>query len=435
MRIKTDLPLTRFVHPVCNREVKAETKYGLILTLSLLLLCYCAASKAQPYQWTRFRGTDGSGVGSSSKALVTWKESDFRWKISLPGKGNTTPVVWGKTIFTASGDDAKDTGYAFAIHAEDGKILWQKEFKVTDLIIHVDNTLASATPAVDETQVYFIWYSKEKTTLAAMAHDGTFRWKAEFGGIESRHGGGSSLVLTEKYVVFTREQEDSSSVKSSWVAVNKYTGKTVWELMRESAVANSFSSPLLIKTDKQSEQLIFASQAHGLTCVNPENGQVLWERKESFPARVVASPIYSNGLIVACRKGGAVVFDYQAKADVPEATVRYSLPTNLSPYVPTPIIVGELLFLFMDSGTVACVKLATGELLWKERPAGAIFGSPICVGGNLYCITKDGKVFVIQAGSSYNLLGIADLGEGSFSTPVMSDTGMVFRTFYHLMSL
>jgi outer membrane protein assembly factor BamB len=411
MKIKTDLLPTRLIHPVCLREDKAETRYGLILSLSFLLLCYCAASKAQPFQWTRFRGTDGSGVDSSTKAPVTWKDSDYRWKISMPGKGNTTPVVWGKTIFTASGDDAKDTGYAFAIHAEDGKILWQKEFKVTDLVMHVDNT------------------------LTALAHDGTFRWEAEFGGIQSRHGGGSSLVLTEKYVVFTREQEDSSSVKGSWVAVNKSTGKTAWELTRESAVANSFSSPLLIKTDKQPEQLIFASQAHGLTGVNPENGQVLWERKEIFPARVVASPIYSNGSIVACRKGGTVVFDYQAKAGVPEASVRYSLPTNLSPYVPTPIVVGEWLFLFTDSGTVACVKLATGELLWKERPAGAIFGSPICVGGNLYCVTKDGKVLVINAGPSYKLLGIADLGEGSFSTAVMSGSGMVFRTFYHLMSL
>ncbi len=432
----TDLPTNRFVHPAFRENDKFEAfRYWFIFLLSFLFLCNCTVLKAQPFQWTRFRGTDGSGVDPTAKGRVAWKEGSFRWKIALPGKGNTTPVVWGKTIFTASGDDAKDTGYAFAINAEDGKMVWQKEFRVTDLALHVDNTLATASPAVDETQVYFIWYSKEKTTLTALAHDGTHRWDAEFEGIQSRHGGGSSIVLTEKYVLFTREQEDSSSVKSSWVAVNKTTGKTAWELKRESAVANSFSCPLLIKSDNHFEQLIFASQAHGLTGVNPENGEVLWERKDVFPARVIASPIYSNGSIVACRKGGAVVFDYQAKAKIPEAAVRYSLPTNLSPYVPTPIIVGELLFLFMDSGAVACVKLATGELLWKERPAGAIFGSPVCVGGNLYCITKDGKVLVIQASSSYKLLGTLDLGEGSFSTPIMSDSGMVFRTFYHLMSL
>ncbi len=140
-------------------------------------------------------------------------------------------------------------------------------------------------------------------------------------------------------------------------------------------------------------------------------------------------------MIVACRKDGAVVFDFNPKTPAPEAATRYSLPVNLSPYVPTPIVVGDLLFLFLDSGTVACVKLATGEVLWKQRPAGAIYGSPICVGGNLWCITKEGKVLVIKAGSTYQLLGTFELGDGSFSTPVMSESGMVFRTFSALMSL
>jgi outer membrane protein assembly factor BamB len=403
--------------------------------LSFLFFSYSTDSKAQTNQWSRFRGTDGTGADLSGNAPVTWKDTDYRWKITLPGKGNTTPVVWGNTIFVTSGEVEMHIGHAFAINGVDGKILWQKEFRVTDLKMHVDNTMATASPAVDATQVYFIWYSKEKTTLTALAHDGTFRWEANFGGIESRHGGGSSLMLTDKYVVFTREQEDSSSQKSSWVAVNKLTGKTAWELKRESAIANSFSTPLLVKTENHSEQLIFSSQAHGLTGLNPENGQVMWELKEIFPARAIASPIYSNGMIVACRKGGAVVFDFNPKAIEPKAAVRYSLPVNLSPYVPTPIVVGELLYLFMDSGMVACVKLATGELLWKERPAGPIFGSPICVGGILYCITKEGKVLAIRAGLPYQLLGISELGEGSFSTPVTSESGMVFRTFSQLMSL
>jgi outer membrane protein assembly factor BamB len=113
----------------------------------------------------------------------------------------------------------------------------------------------------------------------------------------------------------------------------------------------------------------------------------------------------------------------------------YTLPPNLSPYVPTPLVKDDLLFLFMDNGTVACVRLESGELLWKERPAGPLYGSPVCVNGILYCLSKAGKVMVIRAGSEYELLGIQDLGEGSFSTPVMCMSGMVFRTFSRLMLL
>ena len=116
-------------------------------------------------------------------------------------------------------------------------------------------------------------------------------------------------------------------------------------------------------------------------------------------------------------------------------TAHYSLAPRLSPYVPTPIAVGELLFLFLDNGSVACLVLATGEVLWKERPAGPIYGSPICVNGKLYCLTKAGKVIVIRAQSTYELLGIHELGDESFSTPVMSGSGMVFRTFTRLMML
>ncbi len=367
------------------------SKKSLIYPFLLLLISY-SASETESFQWTRFRGSNGQGIDTDGSVPVAWDSSDFRWKITLPGTGNASPVVWGNKIFVTSADDEKDLGYLMAVDGRDGKILWQKEFTVTDISLHNNNKLDAATPAVDGTQVYTIWYSKEKTELIALDHYGNLQWQAAFGGIESRHGGGSSLMLTDKYVVFTREQEEGSSLKSSWVAVDKHTGKTAWELDRESAVANSFSTPILLKTENRAAQLIFASQAHGLSGVDPETGQVLWERKEMLTARVVASPIYSEGLIVTGRKGETLVIEMDPNTDQAADSARYSLPPNLSPYVPTPIITGELLFLFMDNGTVACLRLATGELLWKERPAGDIFGSPVCVDGNLYCMTKAGKV-------------------------------------------
>lgn len=402
-----------------------------ILNLCLILFIGGSDSDNESCQWTRFRGSDGSGIDSTRSAPVVWDSADFRWKIPLPGKGNASPVVWGNTIFVTSADDELGIGYAFALDDRDGRILWKKEYEIPELAMHPNNKLAASSPAVDESSIYFIWLSKEKTHLIALAHDGSLRWEIEFDGIVSRHGGGSSLMLTNKHVVFTREQEHFSSLKGSWVAVNKQNGATAWELERESVKANSFSTPVMVNMENQPPQLIFASQAHGFTSVNPETGQVLWERKQLFPARVVASPIYSEGLVIGCCKGEAAVFDLKSMAD----TARYHLPRSLSPYVPTPIVVGEYLYSFMDNGTVACIVLETGELMWKESPAGPIFGSPICVDGNLYCMTKAGEVIVIRADSSYQLLGVYELGDGSFSTPVMSESGMVFRTFSSLILL
>lgn len=409
--------------------------YKYLLYAFLLLPITCLASENDTLQWTQFRGSDRMGIEAHASAPVTWDSSDYNWNITLPGIGHASPVVWGDKIFITSADDATDMGYVMAVDERDGEILWQKEFKVTDLALHVNNNLASATPAVDESQVYVIWYTKEKTSLVALSHEGVLQWQSEFGGIETRHGGGSSLMLTATNVVFTREQENGSSLKGSWVAVNKRTGKTSWELERETVVANSFSTPILVSNDLQEKQLIFTSQAHGFTCVDPETGQIIWEKKDLLSARAIASPLYAEGLVIGSRKGEFKALKVDLNAKQAEDTAQYSLPNNLSPYVPTPIIVDGHIYLFMDNGNVACVTLANGELLWKERPAGALFGSPICVGGNLYCITKAGKVLVIRADSIYKLHGIYDLGEGSFSTPVMSGSGMVFRTLSQLRLL
>lgn len=413
--------------------MKIKNNYLLYFIFSLLLTYSFPETGIS--QWTRFRGSHGEGIDSGANLRVMWDSTDLLWEIKLQGTGNASPVVWENTIFVTTADDENDLGYLVAVDGSDGKILWQKEFIVKDISLHENNKLAAASPVVDESQVYIIWYTREKTTLTALSHDGTIRWQAEFDGIEARHGGGSSLMLTGENVIFTREQEEGSSLKSSWVGVNKQTGNTEWELVRETAVANSFSTPLLIETDNRKTQLIFASQAHGLTGIDPETGKVLWERKDLLPARVVASPVWSDGMIVVCRKGEAVVIDFDQNSLQAADTARYTLARNLSPYVPTPVVVGEYLHLFMDNGTVACVRLANGELLWKERPAGPIFGSPVCVDGKLYCITKAGEVIVLHAGPEYKLSGIHDLGEGSFSTPVVCRSGMVFQTFSKLMLL
>lgn len=404
-----------------------------IILYATLLIAGLINSGDEYHQWTRFRGSDGSGIDSNWKTQVQLDSLNLKWEMTIPGKGNSSPVVWGHKIFVTSSDDEKGVGYAMALDNRDGTILWQKEFNVPELSLHVNNKLAASTPTVDESKVYFIWCSKEKTVLMAISHDGIMQWEATFDGIVSRHGGVNSLMLTDNYVVFTREQEDFSPLKGSWLAVDKNSGKVAWELERKSVKANSFSTPVMVDMDNHPPQLIFASQAHGLTSIDPETGKILWETEGLLPARVVASPIFSNGLIVACCKGEAVIYDIKPSVDQLADTAMYHLPRSLSPYVPTPIVIGAYLFTFMDSGTIACIELKTGKLLWKERPAGAIFGSPICVAGNLYCMTKTGEVIVVRADSSYDLVGIHELGEGSFSTPVMCNNGMVLRTFSKLL--
>ena len=228
-------------------------KSYLLLHLILLLIAP-SISDAQPNHWTRFRGSDGHGIDSKASVHVSWNATDYKWIIDLPGIGNASPVVWDNQIYVTSAEDENDLGYLIAVDGSNGKILWKKEFRVTDLALHENNKLAAPTPACDESHIYTLWVSREKISLTALSHDGVLVWQSEFGGMEARHGGGSSLMLTEKYVVFTREQEEGSTLKSSWVAVDKLTGETAWELERETALGNSFSTPILVINENHADR-------------------------------------------------------------------------------------------------------------------------------------------------------------------------------------
>ena len=85
-----------------------------------------------------------------ARGSLEWEADDFKWKINLPGTGNSSPVVWGDKIFVSCADNKDSIGYVLAINQQDGDILWQKEFDLSELSMHVDNDLAAATPAVDE---------------------------------------------------------------------------------------------------------------------------------------------------------------------------------------------------------------------------------------------------------------------------------------------
>lgn len=406
-----------------------------IFGICLLIFFSFNHKTGEKHEWTSFRGFNGTGVDTQWTAPTSWEVSDYKWEIELGGTGVSSPVVWDESIFVTSSDDENGHGFLSAVSVGAGNLLWKYKFDISELAMHPNNKLASATPAVDALHVYVIWYAKDKTTLYAFTHQGSLQWTSEFGGIESRHGGGSSLVISETNVIFTREQEEGSSLKSSWVAVNKRTGETSWELERETSKSNSFSTPLFIERNEGGSVLICTSFAHGFTGVDPETGKVLWEKPGILEHRVVGSPVFSKGLLLSCYKGGGVVLELDSDSGSPTDSIVYALPRSIAPYVPSPIVVGDLLFLFADGGFVSCLNYATGELLWKEKPVGAIYGSPICVGGHLYCSTKDGKVIVIAADESYQLKGISELGEGSFSTPVMSKNGMIFRTFTKLKLL
>lgn len=404
----------------------------------VLLIVLPLASQGQ--EWTRFRGPNGQGIGNAATIPAKWTESDYNWKVKLLGGGHSSPVIWADKVFITSGDQDAGLGILLALRVSDGQVTWRKDFTLAKYRVNKLNSYASATPVVDAEHVYVLWPTTKETILAALDHEGNEVWKRTFEGLHNQHGGGSSPIVFDDLVVFTLEHENKSTdAKSAWIAVNRKNGQTRWTLDRQTSAKTSYSTPCVYSHDAK-PQLIFTSHSHGLTSIDPHEGTVIWEVPGAFTSRIVASLVISDGLIIGTNgdfgRGKRLIAIRPGSSDKSiQPTEAYKFDDNFMPYVPTCIAKDGLLFMFDDVGYVTCLRIATAEQVWRERPAKKFFGSPVWAEGKLYCITTTGNVVVVKAAESYELLAINPLGEKCHSTPAIADGRMYVRTFSHLFSV
>jgi outer membrane protein assembly factor BamB len=417
-----------------GRTVSSQQRWKCAFVLVLGL-----AVSAQAENWPRFRGPNGQGISDDKMIPVKWSASDYAWKIELPGAGYSSPVVWEDKLFVTSADGKALRGVVLCMSAADGGELWRKEYTLDKHGMSPDNDYASATPAVDKDRVYVIWPGAVDMRLVALTHDGQEVWTAKLPPARVRFGTASSPIVVGDRVIVSREQDKGCDIKSVWLAVACATGEVRWRYEHPQNTSASYSTPCIWRDNSGRDQLIFTSNALGVASVDAAAGTLLWSTPASLPQRVVSSPVLSDGLAVATcgqgSRGSRLVAVKPRDTDSSSATETYSREGAFVPYVPTGLMYEGLLFEFQDVGTVSCLRAATGELLWSEKPAGRYFGSPVCVDGKLYAITVDGDVVVLKAGPKYELLAINPLGEKSDATPAVANGQLLLRTVSHLICI
>ncbi|HQU44255.1 MAG: hypothetical protein B7Z73_11005 [Planctomycetia bacterium 21-64-5] len=407
------------------------------LFAALLLFAACAGP-ASAQEWTRFRGPNGTGVSDADSVPAQWTDKDLNWRVALPGIGHSSPVVWHDRVFLTSAFEDSATRLVLCLRTDDGQILWQHKYPSSLHAKHKFNSFASSTPCVDADHVYCCWSTPDEYTLMALTHDGEQVWRKNLGPYTSQHSCGVSPIVYKDLVVLGNDQGDENHQgTSSVLAVDRRTGELRWKLDRRTATV-AYSTPCVYQPAGGGPELIFNSESHGITSVDPANGRVNWEINV-FNKRSVSSPVIAAGLIFgSCGSGGGgnyvvAVRPPDDKGSSPE--IAYKVEDIAAPYVPTPVALGELVFLWSDKGVVACLRAATGEKLWQKRVGGNYHGSPVCVAGRLYCLREDGEVTVVAAAEEYELLGRNPLGEESRSTPAVADGRMYLRTYSHLVSV
>jgi outer membrane protein assembly factor BamB len=354
--------------------------------------------------------------------------------VALPGEGHSSPVLWGDRVFVTSCDEATGQFVVLCVNAGDGRLSWQRAYPLTAHSKHRFNTFATATPTVDADRVYVARIEPARVTLCALAHDGEPVWEKDIGPFLAKHGSGGSPIVHSGLVIYPNEQEGESFL----CALDARTGETRWRVPRTSKAGN-YSTPCVYQPVGGAPTLIFNGEAHGISAVAPETGDILWEFPGAFDKRSVSSLVIAGDLIIgSCGSGGGGNYVAAVRAADPAigkpAERAYEVRRS-APYVPTAIIVGDWLYLWSDGGIVSRVRAATGEIQWQERVDGDFFGSPVCVDGRLFCVSTTGKVVVLSTGEKFEVLAQNPLNETTHSTPAVAGGRMYIHTSSHLISV
>lgn len=409
--------------------------------MKYVLLTVCSVSTlalaAEPMNWPRFRGPNGSGVVPAARTPVEWTEDDFDWKVTLPAAGASGPVVWGERIFVTSGDKKTGKRFVTCVQVRDGKILWNHELAGEPYKMHAKNTVASSTPAVDAERVYTCWATPQRGQVVAFDHEGQKVWSHELGGYPSQHGFAVSPVLVGGLLI-VHHQPDGPGVV---IALDARTGEERWTLDRQGKNA-TYSTPVLFEAAGRPAELILTNWQHGITGVDPNSGKVNWEVSVFEPnkqERAIASPVVAGNLVIG--QCGFVTAQKHLVAVRPAgpgtgepAKEVWRLEKSV-PQMASPLVIDDRVFLLTETGLALCLKRDTGEKIWEERIPGQYYASPIAVGDRIYCPATDGQVLVLRAADEFEQLARNPLGEPTEATPAVVADRLIFRTDTHLISV
>lgn len=384
--------------------------------------------------WSRFRGPNGSGVCEDYTFPATVEKVDILWQVALPGQGHGSPVAAQGRAFVPCADAKTGRQIIDAYELKSGKLCWRREFVGKVFPKHAFNSFASSTPALDETNLYYAWATPESLRIVALRQvDGSLVWEKDLGPFVSEHGFGASPVVYEATVILPNEQDGVSFV----VALDCKTGQVVWQTPRKTE-KTAYSTPVVFREPSGRDQLILTSWAHGISSLDPKTGQVLWEMP-LFHNRTVGSPVVAGDLILAaCGEGGIGREMFVIRAG--DATgqrkpeIRYEVRSSI-PYVPTPVVHRGYAYLLFDKGVLTCMKVETGEIVWRERLPGEYFSSPVVLGNTVYCLSRSGTLVAVATGQQFQILGQSELGETSHATPAAAEGVLLVRTIEHLFAV
>ena len=392
--------------------------------------------------WPGWRGPLGTGKAEGKNYPTTWsRDNNVRWRIDLPERGNSSPIVWGDKVFVTQAIEAKGERQLICFHSENGRLLWQKtvEFN-TEEPTHRTNPYCSASPVTDGKHVIV---SHASAGVFCYDLDGKELWRRDLGEQEHIWGNAASPVIYQNQCFLNFGPGNRTFL----IALNLKDGKTVWqhdEAGGESGIAKdgqrgkwvgSWTTPILIDGKRGDELLM--SYPDRVVAFDPLKGKEIWSCRGLNPL-VYTSPIYENGIIVAMGgyRGTAMGVRAGGEGDVTDTHQLWTRPREKQ-RIGSGVLVGGHVYILNEDGVAQCIEARQGKVVWEERLRGEggngkSWSSMVEAGDKLYAINQSGDAFVLRSAPKFELLATNALGEMTQSSMAFASGEIFVRTYKSL---
>ena len=398
--------------------------------VSILLICplHIAAD------WPQFRGPAGDGHATETNLPTTWNETtNVAWKTAIPGKGWSSPVLHrGRLYLTTavpldpgSGSAGELSLRAVCVDAATGNIVWtNKVFTqgATAPKIHNKNSHASPTPLVAGNRV-FVHFGHQGT--ACLDLEGQVIWQSTAHSYQPVHGNGGSPVLVNGLLIFSCDGADEPFV----VALDAATGKQVWRFDRPGDPVKkfSFSTPAVIEVGGQKQVITPGSGV--VNALDPATGREIW-RVHHDGYSVIPKPVFGHGLVFVGTGYDAptvIAIRPNGRGDVTGTHLEWTAKRG-APHAPSPLLIGDELYLVSDKGVATCLEAKTGREHWQERLGGNYSASPVFADGKIYIQSEEGPAIVIAPGKTFHKLADAGFKERTLASYAVGESALFIRT-------
>jgi acetyl esterase/lipase/outer membrane protein assembly factor BamB len=407
--------------------------------------------------WPQFRGPGSRGVAAAGRLPDSWgPDRNIVWKTPIPGRGWSSPVVWGDRVFLTAvvsegkteqprkglyfgGERLKPPAdvhrwTVYCVDAAGGKILWERTAHkgVPQSTHHLKNSYASETPVTDGKRLYAYFGN-----IGVFCYDqgGKELWTWKVPPYPTKFGWGTAaspaLYKDRLYVVNDNEKH------SFLAALDTATGKEVWRVDRQEK--SNWATPFVWENDRRTE---IVTAGTGKVRSYDLDGKLLWELK-GMSSITIPTPFAHDGLLYVASgyvldgsrplyaiRAGATGDISLKKGEDHNACVAWCQKRS-APYNPTPVLYGPYVYVLYDLGFLACYDARTGKDVYGRQRLGSgttFTASPWAGDGKVFCLSEDGETFVVRAGPEFKLLGRNRLDEMALASPAPVGDGLIVRT-------